>query len=777
MNSRSSLLDARVVVPGNSGDSYLIELISSSDPDASMPPPEKPRVSPAEIQILKEWIDAGMPWEEGFTFAESRYEPPLYPRQPAIPDPVEGREHPIDRIIDSYLERNGLPRPEPLDDSAFLRRVYLDVIGLLPSREEYESFMADTGLDRRKRLIHRLLGRDRDYAVHWLTFWNDLLRNTYSGTGFIDDGRRQITRWLYQSLLENKLFDEFVRELIAPTPASEGFIRGIKWRGKVSASQRRSVQFAQSLSQVFLGINMKCASCHDSFIDRWTLDEAYGLAAVYASEPLELFRCDQPTGRMATPAWIFPQLGQIDPTAEQPKRLRQLAGLVTHPEDGRFTRTIANRIWHQMMGRGIVHPVDAMHTPPWDRDLLDYLGVYLAEHRYDVKALIAHIATSSAYQSQTAISRAPVSPEKYRFHGPVAKRMTAEQFLDGIRSLTGVWPDPDPHAFKMDGRKQGGQLQAVLRAEEAAGFHPSLRDKWCPEAAQTAAHSARWIWAPGSVTNQTVFFRRRFESPSTASVVAIAASPHPFKTYLNGRPMAEYEGGKTPVVIELTHRLQAGGNVFAVEVEGHSSSEAPPGFIGTLAGQDGQGRTAWRLSTDPDWKISLSAHSGWTDPAYVDSDWAQATGWQPDPEWQSPDQMPEWEEPIYVEDWSGRWGDRIIRTALTPRDALQASLGRPNREQIVTSRPALLTTMEAIDLANGPQLSGLLEQGAQYLARQSWSSRDKLIDWLYLGALARMPSGDERAVATNMLGSNPQPEGIADLLWAVTMLPEFHYVN
>ena len=94
---------------------------------------------------------------------------------------------------------------------------------------------------------------------------------------------------------------------------SEGFILGIKWRGNVNASQKPELQFAQNVSQVFLGINMKCASCHDSFIDRWTLAQTYGLAAVCANGPLEMYRCDKPLGKMAEAAWMFPELGQIDP--------------------------------------------------------------------------------------------------------------------------------------------------------------------------------------------------------------------------------------------------------------------------------------------------------------------------------------------------------------------------------------------------------------------------------------------------------------------------------
>src|SRR5262249_33029460 len=151
---------------------------------------------------------------------------------------------------------------------------------------------------------------------------------------------------------------------------------------------------------VFFGINMKCASCHDSFIDRWKLDDAYGLAAVIADARMEIYRCDKPTGRFASPRFVFPELGALDAAQPKAKRLEQVARRVTHADNGRSPRPIANRLWQRLMGRGIVHPVDVMANRPWDEDLLDYLGVYLVEQKYDLKKLLEHVATSRAYQSR-----------------------------------------------------------------------------------------------------------------------------------------------------------------------------------------------------------------------------------------------------------------------------------------------------------------------------------------------------------------------------------------
>src|SRR5204862_6632030 len=177
----------------------------------------------------------------------------------------------------------------------------------------------------RTQLVRQLLADKRNYADHWLTFWNDLLRNDYKGVGFIDGGRKQISGWLYQALIDNKPYDRFVAELVNPTRVSEGFSRGIIWRGNVNASMLPPMQAAQNVSQVFLGVNLKCASCHDSFVNDWALTDAYSLANVYADKPLEIFQCDKPTGKQAGIAFIYPELGAIPAGLAKAERTKRLA--------------------------------------------------------------------------------------------------------------------------------------------------------------------------------------------------------------------------------------------------------------------------------------------------------------------------------------------------------------------------------------------------------------------------------------------------------------------
>jgi hypothetical protein len=269
---------------------------------------------------------------------------------------------------------------------------------------------------------------------------------------------------LYASLLENKPYDQFVRELIAPEQGSEGFAKGIVWRGQVNASQRPELQFAQNVGQVFLGVNLKCASCHDSFVDNWRLTDSYGLAAIVADAPLEIHRCDKPTGEIAKVYFLFPELGEINADAARDERMKQLAQIMTNPDNGRLTRTIVNRLWHRLMGRGIIHPVDSMGTQPWSEDLLDYLAVHLADSSYDLKKSLELIASSQVYSMQSAPIDDAVPAEDYRFAGPTPKRMSAEQFADALAQVTSVAPDKTANDDTFLKRIQDAGARPFIRA-------------------------------------------------------------------------------------------------------------------------------------------------------------------------------------------------------------------------------------------------------------------------------------------------------------------------
>jgi mono/diheme cytochrome c family protein len=608
------------VLPGKSGDSLLIHLVAGLDPDNVMPQ-KGSRLKPAQIGMLRAWIDQGAPWPDEINFAKA---PPRnlhrtkvdLPALPALPAGAlmashQKAEHPVDRLLAPYFEKHQIAPGALASDRRFVRRVYLDVIGLLPSPDQVTAFVDDRRSDKRERLVDALLADRRQYAEHWLSFWNDALRNDYRGTGYIDGGRRQITMWLYKALFDNLPYDQFVAQLVNPVAGAEGFTKGIVWRGVVNASQLPPMQAAQNISQVFMGVNLKCASCHDSFINDWQLADSYGLASVYADERLEMVECDRPTGKMAPTRFIYAKLGKIDPAAPRSARLAQLASVMIGPENGRLSRTIVNRLWARFLGRGLVEPLDDMEQPAWHPALLDWLAEDLVANGYDLKKTMARILTSRAYQLEAV--DVPEQAESYVFSGPAIRRMSAEQFADALGAVTGVWPE-----------KPYRDVALVVAAAAPARARASARAS----------------------------------APARASASARSAAPP-------------------------------------------SKAARPSGYVvGT-------------------------------------------------------------------------------RAALITADPLMVALGRPNREQVTTSRSAAATTLQALELANGATLADMLERGAKKLLAEARTA-DRVIDLVYQRALGRAPTDAEMTLCRSLVGDGaqtPTAAAVEDLLWAVVMLPEFQLLD
>jgi len=426
-----------VIVPGDAEGSELIKRIALPADHKDVMPSKGKKLAEKEIALLKFWINKGAPWPEDGNKQSAYRVAVLEPRNPALPVASDGLNNPIDLWINQYFKKNNVKWAAVVDDRIYLRRIYLDILGLLPTPADQEKFAKDTRPDKRALWVRQLLDNQDDYALHWLTFWNDALRNDYTGTGYITGGRFDITDWLYKSLRENKPYDQFVRELINPLPESKGFIEGIKWRGVINASQRTEMQAAQNVSQVFLGLNLKCASCHNSFISDLKLEDAYAFANIFADTTLEINRCEKPTGKYVDARMLWKQLGTIDSKAPVAEKRRQLAENLTKPEDGRLYRTIVNRVWAQLMGRGMVEPVDVMDNAPWNQDLLDWLSFNFSSNKSDIKTLIYTITTSKTYQQPSIGFKelALINNPNYKFKGMLRKRMTAEQFTDAVSAI------------------------------------------------------------------------------------------------------------------------------------------------------------------------------------------------------------------------------------------------------------------------------------------------------------------------------------------------------
>src|SRR5690606_27349430 len=189
-----------VIIAGNPDESDLLRRVRLPRGHDDAMPPKGKSLAPEDIEILRFWIKAGAPWPDSLD-AKSLYPvAALEPRHPPLPPDAPGLHNAVDRFVNAYFAENKIKWPEPVDDRLFIRRAYLDITGLLPHPEAVTAFATDPRSDKRERRLKDLLARDDDYAQHWLTFWNDALRNDYSGTGYITGGRSAITPWLYDAL-------------------------------------------------------------------------------------------------------------------------------------------------------------------------------------------------------------------------------------------------------------------------------------------------------------------------------------------------------------------------------------------------------------------------------------------------------------------------------------------------------------------------------------------------------------------------------------------------
>src|SRR5688572_10875048 len=599
------------VISGKSAESLLIELVSGLDPENVMPA-KGSKLKAEQVALLRAWIDQGTPWPDEVKFTKAPVHN-LHPRKPELPAARNGDANPIDRLLSSYFATHNVAPRKQVEDRVYARRVYLDVVGLLPTPKELNEFLSDTRPDKRALLVAKLLSDNRRYAEHWLTFWNDLLRNDYRGTGYIDGGRKQISSWLFSALLTNMPYDRFVTRLIHPTAESEGFVKGIVWRGVVNASQTPEMQAAQNISQVFMGVNLKCASCHDSFINDWTLADAYALANIYSEKNLELFECDKPTGKQAAMRFLYPQLGAIDSNVGRTERQKQLANVLTGPKNGRLSRTIVNRLWARFMGRGLVEPLDDMENPAWHAGLLDWLAEDLVANGYDLKKTMERMLTSDVYQWPAAPAQEQ-NDKQFLFRGPTVRRMSAEQFVDSLGCLTGVWHSQPAGEFDFT----------------CLDFGPTKLDP-----------AVKWIWSDAAAATKAppgrIYFRKTIvmdQKPDSA--FAVIACDNSFTMYVNGEEAASGKDYTKTVTKDLTRRLKAGTNVFALIAANHTrDNKLPPedkSFAPEAANPAGlyvyvrltEGKRKTEFGTDKTWRWTQQKADNWHKVETPDDFWTPA---------------------------------------------------------------------------------------------------------------------------------------------------------
>lgn len=421
--------DGPAIVPHKPDESAIIQRIMSDDPDVVMPA-KGDRLPARDIELLRRWISEGAAWPE---FAVDRFE--LTPLA---------------------------------DDRTFLRRVFLDTIGVVPSEAEIAAFEADRSPDRRTRLIDRLLADPR-WADHQMGYWLDVLAENPNLINPTLNNTGPFRWWLYESFLDNKPLDLFVTELIR-MDGSERF-GGPAGFGVASQNDVPMAAKGIIVGSAFLGVEMKCARCHDAPTHAAKQSDLFRIAAMLEQKPIEvpatssvslehlrtggrepMIEVTLQPGTAVEPGWPFAEFcdeATIASIAEQPDNSRdRLAALITAPQNERFAQVMVNRIWERLMGRGFVQTVgDWEKSSPSHPHLLRWLARELIRSGYDMKAIARIILNSHAYQRAVDPTLTEPSP---LFAAPAPRAMQAEQLVDSLFVATGkpfaverVTLDPD----------------------------------------------------------------------------------------------------------------------------------------------------------------------------------------------------------------------------------------------------------------------------------------------------------------------------------------------
>ena len=428
------------IAPGDPHASEMIARLRSNDPGLRMPPTEKP-LAEDQIQILERWITAGAKWPQLRSTALQTQKPPV------------------------------------IDDAPFVRRAYLDIVGVVPTEEEVRTFLTDESPDKRVKLIDRLL-QDVRWADHWMGYWQDLLAENPTLLNASLNSTGPFRWFLYDSFRDNKPLDRFVTELIMMRGgAHEGGSAGF-----ALAAQNDSPLAAKGhvVASAFLGIELQCARCHDSPYHSTLQKDLYSLAAMFARKPVSvpksstvpagffedngrdsLIKVTLKPGESIPPVWPFAeQTGAEDDDAlralmQNPNDSREkLAALITSPNNARFAQVITNRVWRRLIGAGIVEPPhDWEGNAPSHPELLDWLAKELIANDYNVKHLTKLIMTSSLYQQQAIGHNLEAAASQRLFNAPERRRMTAEQIVDSLYVAAGRRMDIEEMTMDPVGRR------------------------------------------------------------------------------------------------------------------------------------------------------------------------------------------------------------------------------------------------------------------------------------------------------------------------------------
>ncbi len=379
----------------------------------------------------------------------SLVEPP-----PNVPVTSPELENPIDRFIYDAFQRADKLTPKLASDRDFIRKAFLDLVGVYPDFDEVKRFANDASEKKHETLIDSLLQRRADYADNWVPQWADALASDNDQILAIErDGTRSDFRnWLAESFMQNRPLDEMVLDLFN----ADAF--AVTGRYILSQSRDKSLLTAGDIAQVFLGEPMRCASCHNHFQNRdLTLDRTVSFASYFSERDLELIRCGKPSGQFLAPKLPFPLPEFTESAPRTLKDRKKIAGLwLVDPTNDRFAQVMTNRIWKRYFGVGLYEPADewCSDVGASNPDLLRWLADDFRSSGFDVKRIVRLILTSRTYRHAfdgdhpTAFDKASPDAPRY-FASPGLRRLSAEQCWDSVRKVLGLPWRGEHRTFRM----------------------------------------------------------------------------------------------------------------------------------------------------------------------------------------------------------------------------------------------------------------------------------------------------------------------------------------
>lgn len=404
------------------------------------------------------------------------------PNRPGFQLSAPAPREEIDRYVFAKLDRLKI-QPAPLcDDTTFLRRASLDLTGTLPTADEARAFVLSQVPDKRQKLVDSLLERP-EFAEFWALKWSDLLRNEEKTLD--RKGVQNLHDWLKTQIAEDHPWNEMAAEIVSATGSTYSHPPANYYR-----ALRDPISRAEATAQVFLGVRLQCAKCHNHPFDRWTQNDFYSWASLFAKVDYKIVENDRrddndkhefigeqivfnsSKGAVKDPRTDRPRLPQLlmenMPISAEADTLEELGLWMANPKNSFFARAQVNRVWFHLLGRGIVDPIDDFResNPPSHPELLDALAQGFARQGFHLKPLIRSIMNSATYQLSSETNETNTSDEA-NFSHAMAKRLSAEPLLDAIAGVLGTDARFTGYPSGTQARQLPG-VRAIRTREQAA---------------------------------------------------------------------------------------------------------------------------------------------------------------------------------------------------------------------------------------------------------------------------------------------------------------------